>query len=101
MSDHAEMLADALDEQTWDASFAKSHNKLVAAAKKAGEEIARGLATPLDLDPGKKGTGPICAKHPPGRSGNLDLSPFSLPISLNWRRRLWTIEKEKTHGQAD
>jgi ATP-dependent DNA helicase DinG len=24
----------------------------------------------------KKGTGPICAKHPPGRSGKLDLSPF-------------------------
>ena len=29
---------------------------------------------------GKKGTGPICAKHPPGRSGKLDLSPFSLAI---------------------
>ncbi len=28
---------------------------------------------------GKKGTGPICAKHPPGRSGKLDLSPFSPP----------------------
>ncbi len=27
---------------------------------------------------GKKGTGPICAEHPPGRSGKLDLSPFSL-----------------------
>jgi phosphate transport system ATP-binding protein len=26
---------------------------------------------------GKKGTGPICAKHPEGRSGKLDLSPFS------------------------
>jgi len=25
----------------------------------------------------KKGTGPICAKHPEGRSGKLDLSPFS------------------------
>ncbi len=25
----------------------------------------------------EKGTGPICAKHPPGRSGKLDLSPFS------------------------
>ena len=24
----------------------------------------------------KKGTGPICAKHPSGRSGKLDLSPF-------------------------
>ncbi len=25
---------------------------------------------------GKKGTGPICAQHPVGRSGKLDLSPF-------------------------
>ena len=25
----------------------------------------------------KKGTGPICAKHPPGRSGKWGLSPFS------------------------
>jgi hypothetical protein len=50
MFDDAETLADALDEQEWDASFAKSQNKLVAAAKKAREEIARGLATPLDLD---------------------------------------------------
>ena len=25
----------------------------------------------------KKGTGPICAQHPQGRSGKLDLSPFS------------------------
>ena len=29
--------------------------------------------------PTKTGTGPICAKHPAGRSGKLDLSPFSLP----------------------
>ncbi len=27
---------------------------------------------------GKKGTGPICAKHSPGRSGKLDPPPFSL-----------------------
>jgi len=27
----------------------------------------------------KKGTGPISAQHPPGRSGKLDLSPFSGP----------------------
>ena len=33
-------------------------------------------------DAGKKGTGPICAKHPSGRSGKLDLSPFSLPAEL-------------------
>jgi hypothetical protein len=28
--------------------------------------------------PAEKGTGPICAKHPEGRSGKLDLSPFPL-----------------------
>jgi len=30
----------------------------------------------------KKGTGPICAQHPAGRSGKLDLSPFSRPSLL-------------------
>ena len=30
-----------------------------------------------EFRPAKKGTGPICAKHPSGRSGKLDLSPFS------------------------
>jgi hypothetical protein len=33
----------------------------------------------LDNPFGKKGTGPIHAVHPPGRSGKLDLSPFSGP----------------------
>jgi len=28
----------------------------------------------------EKGTGPICAKHPLGRSGKLDLSPFPGPF---------------------
>jgi len=27
----------------------------------------------------EKGSGPICAKHPPGRSGELDLTPFPPP----------------------
>ena len=31
----------------------------------------------LALIDAKKGTGPICAEHPPGRPGKLDLSPFS------------------------
>ena len=31
----------------------------------------------LQLVQAKKGTGPICAKHPQGRPGKLDLSPFS------------------------
>jgi hypothetical protein len=30
-------------------------------------------------DRSEKGTGPICAQHPEGRSGKLDLSPFPLP----------------------
>jgi RNA polymerase sigma-70 factor, ECF subfamily len=32
-----------------------------------------------DQQRAEKGTGPICAKHPPGRSGKLDLSPFLPP----------------------
>ncbi len=32
---------------------------------------------------GEKGTGPICAKHPPGRSGKLDQSPFLRPIFVS------------------
>ncbi len=39
----------------------------------------------------EKGTGPICAKHPPGRSGKLDLSPFPAPpfsgvAAIRWSR---------------
>ena len=29
----------------------------------------------------EKGSGPICAKHPSGRAGKLDLTPFLLPFS--------------------
>ena len=55
-------------------NLAKAVQERIAALRKA--------------DPGrKKGTGPICAKHPSGRSGKLDLSPFSgndapIPIDL-------------------
>jgi formylglycine-generating enzyme required for sulfatase activity len=28
----------------------------------------------------EKGSGPICAQHPPGRSGKLDLTPFPDPV---------------------
>jgi phosphoribosylformylglycinamidine synthase len=31
----------------------------------------------------EKGTGPVCAKHPPGRAGKLDLSPFPVPYPDN------------------
>ena len=43
-------IAEVRDEMAWNESFATSQDKLVAAAKKAREEIAQGLATPLDLD---------------------------------------------------
>jgi len=54
------------------------------------------LVAPL-LD-GKKGTGPICAKHPSGRSGKLDLSPFScfMTAPLCWRFDGHTYEGFKT-----
>ncbi len=37
--------------------------------------------------PAEKGTGPICAEHPLGRSGKLDLSPFPrvLWLAPTWR----------------
>ncbi len=42
----------------------------------------------IAVTPAKKGTGPICAKHPPGRSGKLDLSPFSRAWhAVQWK---WT-----------
>src|SRR5574340_535975 len=45
----------------------------------------------MDLrDSGKKVTGTICAKHPPGRSGKWCLSPFFPPklvqVHLAWQR---------------
>jgi DNA-binding transcriptional MerR regulator len=33
----------------------------------------------FDFGATEKGTGPICAEHPEGRSGKLDLSPFPFP----------------------
>jgi hypothetical protein len=41
-------IADVQDESRWNESFTRSQDKLVVAAKKAREEIAKGLATPLD-----------------------------------------------------
>jgi len=34
---------------------------------------------------GKKGTGTICAKHPSGRSGKLDQSPFPFALTVGGR----------------
>jgi hypothetical protein len=47
MQDYIE---DMRDEMRWNESFAKSQDKLAAAAQKARAEIARGLASPLDTE---------------------------------------------------
>ena len=46
----SEIPADVADEAKWNELFAKSQDKLIAAARKARRDIACGLATPLDLD---------------------------------------------------
>lgn len=43
-------IAELLDERAWDAKFAASQSQLAGAARRAKEQIARGEATPLDLD---------------------------------------------------
>ena len=46
----SEIPDDVSDETKWNELFAKTQHKLVAAARKAREDIAQGLAKPLDLD---------------------------------------------------
>lgn len=41
-------IEDIRDEVQWNESFARSQDKLVAAARKARADIARGLAAPLN-----------------------------------------------------
>lgn len=43
-------IADLQDEQQWDASFNRTQDSLVAAAKRARQEIAKGKAAPLDYE---------------------------------------------------
>jgi hypothetical protein len=43
-------LADLQDELEWDLSFKKTQAQLVAAARRAKQEIAEGQAEPLDYD---------------------------------------------------
>ncbi len=45
-----EYIQDLEDEIKWDNSFQQNQNKLVAAAQKAKQEIARGLSQPMDYD---------------------------------------------------
>jgi hypothetical protein len=45
-----DFIAEMQDENQWDALFAKTQNQLVAAARKAKEEIAAGKAQPMDYE---------------------------------------------------
>ena len=51
VSEHIrEYIADLEDEDRWESSFKRSHNNLVAAARKAKQEIAEGKSVPMDYD---------------------------------------------------
>lgn len=43
-------IADLQDEQQWDASFNRTQDSLIAAARRARQEIAEGKAAPLDYE---------------------------------------------------
>lgn len=45
-----EYLADVQDELLWDAQFKRTQPQLIAAARRARQQIAEGLAQPLDYD---------------------------------------------------
>lgn len=46
----SEVIADAIDEAKWNASFSRTRNSLVAAARKAKQERAEGKSSPMDFD---------------------------------------------------
>ena len=45
-----EFIADLEDEEKWQASFEQTHERLVASAQKAKQEIAEGKSTPMDYE---------------------------------------------------
>jgi len=45
-----EYLEELLDEHRWDELFKKTQPQLIAAAKRAKQEIAAGLAKPMDCE---------------------------------------------------
>lgn len=45
-----ESIADLEDELQWELSFNNTQDQLVAAARRAKQEIAKGKAEPMDLD---------------------------------------------------
>jgi hypothetical protein len=51
VSEHIrEYIADLEDEERWDSSFQRSQTNLVAAARKAKQEIAEGKSVSMDYD---------------------------------------------------
>ncbi len=51
VSEHIrEYIADLEDESKWESSFQKPHPNLVAAARKAKQEIAEGKSVPMNYD---------------------------------------------------
>jgi hypothetical protein len=51
VSEHIrEYIADLEDEAKWESSFQRSHSNLVAAARRAKQEIAEGKSVPMDYD---------------------------------------------------
>ncbi|MCS6843804.1 MAG: hypothetical protein NZ528_05680 [Caldilineales bacterium] len=45
-----EYLADLQDEERWDSLFERTQSQLMAAARRAKQEIAQGHAQPMDLE---------------------------------------------------
>ena len=45
-----EYIAELQDELRWEASFNRTQEQLIAAARRAKQEIAEGKAEPMDLD---------------------------------------------------
>ncbi len=54
-----------------------TEDAILAKARLADRFMSRLMRPAVAGAGAKKGAGPICAKHPPGRSGKLDLTPFS------------------------
>jgi len=53
---------------------------------------------PYEADAAKKGTGPICAQHPSGRSGKLDQSPFSQTDPVGRARGDFRVTRGGSHS---
>lgn len=45
-----EFIADLEEDAKWEASFTKTHDRLIASAQKAKQEIVEGKSTPMDYE---------------------------------------------------